>query len=387
MKLRLLTATLFTAISISQAQETQIDIGGYVKYLLSYSNIPSLGSFTNHLLHSRLNTKWYASDALMVACEVRTRIYYGGIVEHTPNFMDLIENTHEFMNLDAKLWESHTSVGYAEIDRLFADWNKESLQITLGRQRFAFGTNLIWNPTDLFNPSSVLDFDYEERPAFDGARVQYYFGPLSRVEFVCKPGKTSFTSTTVAALTTNTGEYDFHLLAARKHRLWAIGGSWAGDISGGGFRGEAMISQKPKQISPGTFDFAETDGSMTSIAISGDYTFANSLYLHTEILYNSIGVTRDAGLFIQQSQLLGLFSPARWSIFDEISYNITPLIRGSVFAIFNPHDNSFVIVPSSNWSVSSNLDLMLILLAFSGDPLTEFSGYGEVGYLRLKYSF
>jgi hypothetical protein len=259
--------------------------------------------------------------------------------------------------------------------------------MTLGRQRLALGTNLVWNPTDVLNPYSVLDFDYEERPGFDGMHVQYYIGPLSKVEFAVKPGKTSALTDALAAYSTNVWEYDFHILVAQRNKLLLIGGSWAGDIAGAGFRGEATLSQKPRQTLPGLYDFAATDGTMSSVAISVDYTFQSSLYLHVESLYNSAGVTQDAGWFALQSQKLGLLSPARWSLFTEVAYNISPLLRGSFFTIHNPSDRSYVLVPSLTWSALSNLDLMLLALVFRGNALTEFAGYGESIYVRLQWSF
>jgi hypothetical protein len=387
MKPRFLVLLLVVTESFAQTGNQSFEVGGYLKYLISRSDVPLYGNLTDHLLHGRLNTKWYATDAFTFACEIRARGYAGGTVENTPNFLDAIRNDHEFAHLDATLWDSKSTVGYAEVDRLWADWNQGPWQVTLGRQRVAMGTCLVWNPTDLFNPLSILDFDYEEKPAFDGGRAQYYLGPLSKVEVDVKPGKTSSTATTAVAFTTNAWEYDFHFLAGRRSGLGIVGGSWAGAIAGGGFRGEVLVSQKPKEIVPGIYDLTQTSGTMVSGALSGDYTFPSSLYFHIESLYNSIGVTEHAALFQQESLLLGLLSPSRWSLFGEISYDITPLVRGSVFALQNPIDGSRVIVPSVTWSVITNLDLTAIALLFHGDSLTEFGGYGQSGYLRLKFSF
>jgi hypothetical protein len=387
MKYRFLALFVVVSQCFAQTGIQSLDVGGYVKYLFSRSNVPLYGSLTDHLLHSRLNLKWYATDALTTALEIRARGYAGGTVENTHDFLALIRNDHEFAHLDATLWNSRSSVGYAEVDRLWADWNQGQWEVTLGRQRVAMGTCLVWNPTDLFNPLSILDFDYEEKPAFDGGRVQYYLGPLSKVEIDVKPGRTSSTATTAIAFTTNAWEYDFHVLAGRRSGLEVLGGSWAGDIVGGGFRGEVLVSQKPKEIFPGFYDLSQTDGTMVASAFSVDYTLPSSLYFHLESLYSSIGVTKNAALFAQQAQALGLLSPSRWSLFGEISYDITPLVRGSVFALQNPIDGSRVFVPSVTWSVVTNLDLTAIALLFHGDPLTEFGGYGESGYLRLKFSF
>jgi len=386
MTYRVFALWVLASHAFAQDGPPTFDAGGYLKYLISRSTIPVYGSLTDHLVHGRVNVKWYATQSITTAVEVRARAYVGGTVEKTPDFIGTIRNDHEFAHLDATLWNSRSSVGYAEVDRLWADWNQGKWQVTLGRQRVAMGTCLVWNPTDLFNPLSILDFDYEEKPAFDGGRLQYYLGPLSKVEVNVRPGNTSATSVAAVALTTNAWEYDFHVLAARRSGLGVVGGSWAGDIAGGGFRGEVLVSQRPEQVYPGVYDISRTNGAAVSTALSGDYTFPSSLYVHVETLYNSIGVTERAALFERQSLVLGLLSPSRWSLFGEISYDLTPLIRGSVFALQNPIDGSRVVVPSFTWSVVTNLDLTLIALLFRGDALTEFGGYGEGGYLRIKYS-
>ena len=126
---------------------------------------------------------------------------------------------------------------------------------------------------------------------------------------------------------------------------------------------------------------------MISFSLSGDYTFPNTFYIHTEILFNNSGKTSNTFLYQEEALQLGMLSAARWSIYQEFAYDITPLLRGTIFGIFNPNDKSFVIVPSFNYSVTANLDFYIIGLLFEGDPLTEFGEYGTSFYLRLKYSF
>ncbi|MEJ2495399.1 MAG: hypothetical protein P8Y79_13845, partial [Ignavibacteriaceae bacterium] len=116
-------------------------------------------------------------------------------------------------------------------------------------------------------------------------------------------------------------------------------------------------------------------------------TFPNTFYIHTEVLYNNNGKTSNTFLFSQEALKLGMLSAARWSIYQEFSYDITPLIRGSFFGIFNPNDGSYAIVPSITYSVLTNLDFLAISQIFDGNPLTEFGEYGTSFFFRLKYSF
>ncbi len=216
----------------------------------------------------------------------------------------------------------------------------------------------------------------------DAVRIQYYTGEVSKIEFAFKPGTSSSKSIVAGQWTANQWNYDFHFLAGRRGRSSFAGAAWAGDIEGGGFRGEILTSEVPGELRP------LTSGSvMVSAALSGDYTLPSSLYLHTEGLYNSEGVTANAGAARTRALALGLLSPARWSIYQEAGYDVSPLVRATVFVIVNPDDGSLVAVPSATWSVITNLDCTFLAMFFHGAPLTEYGQLGTALFVRGKWSF
>jgi len=385
MKLLILLLLFF---SNSYAQLSPFEINGYAKYLFSSSKHPAASErYDDHLIHARLNTRWYPAENFRAVLEMRLRAYYGESVEKIPGFTDQIKSSHDYLNLDAVLWDKKETLGYGEIDRLYIDWNYNEFQLTAGRQRIAWGTSWVWNPIDIFNPLSVLDFDYEERPAVDALRMQYYTGAVSKVEFAFKPAKEKENIIVSGLLSINMWDYDFNLIGGVKNERWLGGAGWAGDISGAGFRGEVLISEGRKVASPFSNISFGSDDINYSFVLSGDYTFPNSFYIHTEVLYNNIGVEALTAQFQQEALNLGLLTAARWSLYQEFAYDFHPLVRGTVFSLFNPDDKSFVIVPSASYSVITNLDFLLLLMFFEGKPLTEFGEYGSTIFLRFKYSF
>jgi hypothetical protein len=239
---RVLLAFALLAAPVLRAQPAGGELGGYVKYLFSRTGRPEEGVMYDHLLHARLNTKWFPMENLGGILELRGRAFYGGAVESTPDFADQLGHDAGFGRLGTVLWNEKNSVGYAEIDRLYLNWVPGSWQVTAGRQRIAWGTNLVWNPIDLFNPLSVLDFDYEERPAVDAVRVQYYTGEVSKVEFVVKPGTAASKAVTSAQWTMNARGYDFHFLGGRRAHEWFAGTGWAGDFGGRCWRRRSRAS-------------------------------------------------------------------------------------------------------------------------------------------------
>jgi hypothetical protein len=373
--------------NFSYAQLSPYEINGYVKYLFSSTKFPAaVERYDDHLLHGRLNTRWYPVDNFKAVMEIRLRGYYGESVENTPGFINQIKGNYDYLDLDAVLWDKKKTVGYGEIDRLYIDWNYNSFQFTAGRQRIAWGTSWAWNPIDIFNPLSVLDFDYEERPAVDAVRAQYYTGPVSKIELAFKPAKDKENIIAAGLYSININNYDFNFIGGIKYDRLFGGAAWVGDIYGAGFRGEILVSEG-KKLSlpfPGTFGSEKLN---YSFVLSGDYTFPSSVYIHTEVLYNNVGAAELTALYRQEALNLGLLSAARWSVYQEFAYDIHPLVRGTVFGLFNPDDKSYAIVPSVSYSVITNLDLLLLLMFFDGEPLTEFGSYGSTVFLRTKFSF
>ena len=399
MRIKLLTCLLlFFPLAIIKAQLLPFDYNGYAKYLFSSTKFPETTErYTDHLVHLRLNTKWYATNALTTALELRFRAFYGETVENTNNFVDLIKTPRDWVDLDAVLWNEKKTVGYLEVDRLWLDWLKNDFELTVGRQRIAWGTAWVWNPTDLFNPLNVLDFDYEERPGVDGVRVQYYTGAVSKIEAAFKPAKEKRNVVLAGLWNINAFNYDFNLIAGMRDSRWIFGGSWAGDIFTAGFRGEITVSQHLENTYV-LFTFNnpavempipgfDTNKNIIVAVLSADYTFPNTFYIHTEVLYNNIGKTKNTFLYSQAASNLKMLSAARWSLYQEFAYDITPLLRGSLFGIFNPNDKSYVIVPSVSYSAFTNFDLLLIAQIFEGDRLTEFGEFGTSVYFRTKFSF
>ncbi len=387
---------LFCSLFVNQnfAQVSDFEFGGYQKYLFGTSKYPGIDSRLNdHLLHTRLNFRYYPSENIVTALELRFRAYYGGSVEKIQNYSNLIQTKRDFVDLDWMMWESKSTLGYLEVDRLYFDWNLNKLQLTLGRQRVTWGTCWVWNPTDIFNPLNVLDFDYEELPATDAVRLQYYTGAVSKIEMAYKPAKENRNQIFAGLWSINKWDYDFNFIAGMRFRRWLAGFSWAGDILDAGFRGEFLLSEKtnpsdnPNQLIPYNNSVYNFNHTIISASLSCDYTFENSFYIHSEILFNNNGKTKNTFLYQQDASSLGMLSAARWSVYQEFAYDITPLIRGTIFGIFNPSDYSFVVVSSVSYSVITNLDLFVNAFFFEGDSLTEFGEYGTAAYIRLKYSF
>ncbi len=375
----ILTALVLLACPVGLCAQG-VQIRGYLKELPAVAPNDTWQDITlDNLLHQRTNLTAFLTPEWTAALELRTRLFVGETVRDTPNFADLMKYGDDWVDLSVSAHERAFLLQMI-VDRLWLDYERDRWQIRLGRQRINWGMNLVWNPHDIFNTYSFFDFDYEERPGADGIRAQFYVGPTSKIEAALKLARNPDDIVAAGLWRFNRYGYDFQLIGGRyAGRQVVLGGGWAGQIGGGGFRGEACYYAPIRN----------DDGEPYWVAaISADYTLANSLYFHAEGLYNQHGATGKARVnTISQAPPANQLSAARHSVFSEVGYQLSPLLRGTLAGIFNPHDRSGFLGPSLAWSMKTNWDLLLLAQVYQGRKGTEFGDLGRLLFIRLKWSF
>ena len=401
---RLIFLVLLSIIFLTPVfgQSSLWDFGGYAKNMLSYADgqiewFPvEVGDWQN-ITQLRLNLFMYPENNITTSIQTRSLLVYQDNSQLLRKFQSEL-NTGGSYYFDLKYdWLDEENVyGFSEIDRLYLDWTYNDWDVIFGRQRIAWGTCLVWNPTDLFNPFDILDFDYEERPGADALQIQYYTGSLSQFNVAMTPGRTRYDVVYAGRYTTNNWNYDFNFIAGWQLNSLRLAISWAGEIYDGGFRGEVLYTNPNIEYTTIDIDFSTPPFSYRTedvnypywtIVLSYDYTFRNSFYIHTEYIYNGLGTTENAASRRLDIIYTGELTPARQSIFQQFAYQITPLLRGDFFIIFNPNDKSWLAAPSLSYSVATNWDLFLLAFPSGGDPGTEYGGFPGQYFARAEFSF
>lgn len=391
-------------------------LSGYVKDLRACFLFGGLDDLTlENRIHNRLNFKWYPNDKITFAADLRTQLIYGEFPKffnqvledyapiidlinsdpNTPNFPtsygEVLEPIQNFMDLSVTPIDKKSVVLFSYLDRFWIDWYSNKWQVRLGRQRINWGRNWVWNPNDVFNTYSFIDFDYEERPGADAAKIVFYPNYTSELELVFAPGKIGngseqFKQESIigSRFGWNKWNYDFQAIAALYKEELAIGGGWAGNIKDAGLKGEFTY------FIP--FDSDSTaQGLVASLGM--DYSFQNGLLLQGEVLFNQFGSAENQSVFANglggQPQGPKNLWTHKWAIFATTSYPITPLLQGSLSIIFNPSDQSFYAIPGLNWSLSQNLDFYFIAQITEKQTLDFPINKDFYGLLnaRFKWSF
>lgn len=372
-----------------------ITVDGYLKdmegvYLFEKSiptgNGENINNLNYNLVHNRINFKAYPGKNLSVALEIRNRIFSGKLVEILPSYATVIARDEGWVDMSWNLIEEDKWFMNSTIDRIYFDYMLGNWQLRAGRQRINWGINLVWNPNDIFNAFSYMDFDYEERPGSDAVLLTWYPGLSSSFDIAYKAADSVYHRAFAAKYRFNKFNYDFQLIAGKAGYDYVFGGGWTGNIGSVGFRGEASY------FIP-LHEFENKSEKGFSATVSFDYNFPNSIYLHASALYNSLGTTEKGESFSLIDPTMQLsakkLSIGKYELFGQISYPIGSLLNISAAAMVNPLDLSMYLGPGISVSLHDNWELYLTSQIMLGDEGTEFAAMGNMYSMfgRLRWSF
>ena len=384
---KIIFALLIFAIMASAQDEDNwfnenTQFSGYVKFL-NTSTFKDFNSISNdNLLHNRLNLKIYASEAFTVSVELRNRLFWGNSVQNIPNYADLIDENQN-IDLSVNIIDEPALLLHSKIDRLYIDYRAGKWQFTIGRQRINWGKNLVWNPNDLFNTYSFIDFDYEERPGTDALRVQHFLSGDSSLEAVINYVKDGEDNTLAFKYNFHKYNYDFQVLLAKYLEDYAIGIGWEGAIKTVGIKGDFSY------FIPQEKGYIHEDVLVGSVSL--DYYFKNGISVNSSVLFNGGGIRNSNSFDDNQFNSLELnaknLMPNRWSYFFQISKSLTPAINASMSTIYAYELKGLFLMPQFGYNISQNWDLDMIAQVFYGKEDDNFSNVQNSIFLRFRWSF
>jgi hypothetical protein len=400
-----LVALFSVVFCYSQEDEKpqKLEFSGYLK------DMPSLYAFQNelpisatgtmkytwyNLAHNRMNFKYTQisneEHKLNFNLSVRNRFLFGDLTEKIPQYGTILGIDNGLADLSWTYLNKGGFVLNTALDRLYIDYSYKNFQLKIGRQRVNWGIGLVWNPNDIFNAFSYIDFDYEERPGSDAVAFTWYSSPTSSLDFVAKMDKNPLDSTyrysVAARYLFNTGNYDLQVITGKADNDLMAGFGWSGGIEEVSFRGEvsAFVPVWQREINRQIAVCA---------TVEADYTFSNSLYLHGAFLFNSSGKIKNSEamslLALQNDLSAKKLSFGMFETFANISYPVSPIVSVSAATMFNPADLSAYISPNCTLSLKDNLDLLIGAQLLLGKPNTEYASMGNTcaAFARLKWNF
>ncbi len=290
------------------------------------------------------------------------------------------------------------------LDRLYLRLSASFGDLYIGRQAIAWGTARAFPCVDVVAPFSFDALDTEERQGVDAAMIRIPIGLMNTVEAGYIAGQDfDFDASAVYihpkfyVLNTDIG------LTAMKHRKNMLYGvDIARTIGGAGVWAEASwhdVERAELDLSgfvsiPENLRWIASKKKTEFGRISGgaDYSFGGELYTSLEAHFNGAGYaeTDVLGMQLNPAFLVGIVSnTGRLYLAPMASYQITPLLTGTLQAYWNLDDMSSALVPMLEFSAAQNVNIGAgaYIGVGEGDFVTEYGSYPDMGYINMRWYF
>ncbi len=366
----------FTLPGRLAAQALTFDLTGYAKNLAIRSkSILNKDPFVLNISRLRAQGVFDAGERVHAEVWLDNELLTGDFFQ-TPDFQlsRLIERP-KFADLDWVIDEGGHHQLRQLLFRAFATVYAGKAEVTVGRQRIAWGTGFAWNPTDLLNPFNPAAIELQEKEGVDAVHVALPLGELSRIEAAYAPGRGRLKSSYASKVSGHLGEYDFSFMSGRFRGQTAVGGDFAGYLGNAGFRGEF------------SYTFSGRDGNFLRAVVNTDFNFPHNFYALAEFYYNGQGESDKKSYNFFDLANGETFNLAKVYAALSVSKSLTPLLNSGVYAIFNLNDGSGLAGPTLTYSLATNLELSASGYFLFGASDSEYGQLESSYFGSLQYFF
>ncbi len=363
-------------------QAGAIDLGRFGELAGSYRNLlfagdTNSGNFTETDLN-RLRLKWTWTAGLFSAHIAYDHEFFGGGLVASPEFRAASRVPEPtFADADAVILRRGRIFWRHRLYRAWLNLDTRFLQVKIGRQRVAWGSGRLWNPTDRFNPVDPTALEPDEKTGVDSLFSELRYSNTGALQGVVAPGRGARnTSRKLAVRLRDTiGETDVSFLGGRIGDETVAGGDFSANVWGGGLHAEILNARRRL-------------GAPYTQAVAGyEYTLKNrwlpaGLYLLAEYFFNGAASRADVPEVSDR-----LFSRVRHQIGFSAGYDLTPLWRLDGVVIADAVKGSVFVSPRLGWSVMEDVQLTGFALLFGGHADSEFGDRANIYALQLEAYF
>jgi hypothetical protein len=325
----------------------------------------------------------------------------GTVLEQSP-----LDDSHRVMDLT---WEIEDGGGHRSLhrlDRLALKFRAGNWGGTLGRQAISWGSGLVFQPMDLFNPFAPTTVDRDYKAGGDLLLVERLFGDGSDLQLLAVGRRDDNGDVTeqVASFAGKwrgfVGQGEVELLAAKHFTDQIYGVSLRFPVGGALLRSDVV----------GTH--LDAAGWRVSFIVNADYSLdvaGRSTYVFAEYFHNSFGVDELPDSILELPQSLRdrldrgeLFNVMRDYLALGTNYEWHPLWSQNLTLIGNLHDGSTLVQTQVTYEPGDHQRLQFgavkplgsagdefggvpLAIDLNSEPIT--TGGGLRGYVRWVYYF
>ncbi len=234
-----------------------------------------------NILHSNLKFDWKLNSNSSMYMSLHNRFFFGESIQNEESeYANSLQTSNNLVDMNWVFVEDEKSLLHTAIDRLYYQYRGKNSIVRLGKQRIDWSQTIVWNPNDLFNTYSFLNFDYATRSGIDaiyGAFNLDRYGKSS-IHLGYAPQDLISESIYAGRYRYKSQKNEWQLMVGKVHEDYVLGFGWTTYIRATGFSGELSYFKDQNNI-------AQNDAFIGTLA--SFYEFKSKLVLHYEFNYNS----------------------------------------------------------------------------------------------------
>ncbi|MCK4384737.1 MAG: hypothetical protein KAW16_05385 [candidate division Zixibacteria bacterium] len=362
-------------VSGNQNSFWEFSFKGYFKSLSSVSETFEHERYFLDLNRLRLQPTARHGENLVFRLELDNQFLLGDYLK-TKEFKSIKKlPARTYLDIDKTVIDDENLYWKIIFYRAFLSYYSDWVDVSIGRQRFAWGTGKFFNPTDLLNPYNPTQIERQERVGTDALSLDFHLGTVTKSTIVYAPQSTWRNSSLAGRFKTTVKSYDLSFLFGKFGSRKTFGFDFYGYVGDEGMYAE------------GAYNWNENSSDFFSFVFGGEYTLPNGLYLNGEYFYNGGGKRKTKDYDWDRFFSAEILALSQDYLSLGLGYDITPLWRLENYTIINLKDQSLFTAPNVSYSVTSDLFLDFGIQFFMGAGQDEYGTPSNVYYLQLQYFF
>ena len=291
--------------------------------------------------------------------------------------------------------------------RAYVKAETRGFEAVVGRQRIPWGVGRLWNPVDRFNAIPPLAIEADQTRGVDAVDLRWNFGGFHFLEVVYQPNGSRADAAYGVRFHGSRGELDYSLLGGRWDEAWAAGFDLAGNLGPAAFRVETIWTDPRRAVWPVGDPGPSVPDPFWQVVVSLDHNFAvgTGLYALVEHFYNGNALGFGAG---EAGTLLPFFEadgaavrPADGDLFAgsrvisnarhqtgvQLGYDLLPILRIDLLALYDWNGHSAVVAPVVAFSPVDSVELTLGVQVFLGKEASQYGSQETLAYLIAEWFF
>jgi hypothetical protein len=374
-------------------------------------------------------------DAFQSLTRLRTRLD----VELSSQLRAVVVYDHEVASGELDTFEAALGGAFAQDDFVDAEWTEEShadvewrhlfyrgyleleterLDVSIGRQRIAWGVGRLWNPIDRFNAIPPLAIQGDQSQGVDSVDARFSFDGFHSLQGVYAPGADRDHARYALRYHGVVLDSDVSLLGGVFEEAPTAGADFARNLADAAIRLEVVYTRPHHKVWKIESSRRRRLDDFVQVVASIDYTidFADGVYVLAEHLYNGNALGFGSGragnllpLFeatdtppIPQLAGLGpfpragseaLFGSSRVITNAEnqtgvlVGTDITPDLRVDLLSIYDWNGESAAFYPTLTYTPIDALEVTLGVQTFAGPRRSQFGAAETFFYVLADVFF